>query len=48
MPIERSRDIAHVGAVELLTAVPDQTVDFFVLFDASEMDARTRQLFFEA
>ena len=30
MPIERSRDIAHVGAVELLTAVPDQTVDFFV------------------
>jgi catechol 2,3-dioxygenase len=27
---ERSRDIAHVGAVELLTAVPDQTTDFFV------------------
>jgi catechol 2,3-dioxygenase len=30
MPVERSRDIAHVGAVELLTEVPDQTVDFFV------------------
>src|SRR5579875_3440067 len=29
-PVERSRDIAHVGAVELFTQVPDQTVDFFV------------------
>jgi catechol 2,3-dioxygenase len=27
---ERSRDIAHVGAVELLTAVPEQTAEFFV------------------
>lgn len=30
MPIERSRDIAHVSAVQLRTAVPEQTVDFFV------------------
>ena len=30
MSPERSRDIAHVGAVELLTAVPEQTADFFV------------------
>jgi catechol 2,3-dioxygenase len=30
MPVERSRDIAHVGAVELRSAVPEQTVDFFV------------------
>ncbi|HEX3824939.1 MAG TPA: VOC family protein [Mycobacteriales bacterium] len=28
--VERCRDIAHVGAVEILTAVPEQTVDFFV------------------
>jgi len=27
---ERSRDIAHVGAVELLTAVPEETARFFV------------------
>ncbi len=26
----RRRDLAHVGAVELLTQVPDQTADFFV------------------
>ncbi len=30
MSPERSRDIAHVGAVELLTAVPEQTAEFFV------------------
>ena len=29
-PGGRCRDIAHVGAVELRTAVPEQTVDFFV------------------
>ena len=29
-PPERCRDIAHVSAVELRTAVPEQTVDFFV------------------
>ena len=29
-PAERCRDIAHVSAVELRTAVPEQTVDFFV------------------
>jgi catechol 2,3-dioxygenase len=27
---ERSRDIAHVGAVELFTPTPEDTVDFFV------------------
>ena len=27
---ERCRDIAHVSAVELRSAVPEQTVDFFV------------------
>jgi catechol 2,3-dioxygenase len=30
MPSERSRDIAHVSAVQLRTQVPEQTVDFFV------------------
>jgi catechol 2,3-dioxygenase len=30
MPVERSRDIAHVGAIELRSAVPEETVDFFV------------------
>ena len=30
MPVERSRDIAHVSAVQLRTEVPEQTVDFFV------------------
>ena len=29
-PAERCRDVAHVSAVELRTAVPEQTVDFFV------------------
>ncbi len=29
-PAERCRDIAHVSAVELRSAVPEQTVDFFV------------------
>jgi catechol 2,3-dioxygenase len=28
--VERSRDIAHVGAVELFTPTPEETVDFFV------------------
>jgi len=30
MSAERCRDIAHVSAVQLLTQVPDQTIDFFV------------------
>jgi catechol 2,3-dioxygenase len=30
MSVERSRDIAHVSAVQLRTQVPEQTVDFFV------------------
>src|SRR5580658_2941546 len=30
MPSERSRDIAHVSAVQLRTAKPADTVDFFV------------------
>lgn len=30
MPGPRSRDLAHVGSVELFTAKPQETVDFFV------------------
>ncbi|HEY3907169.1 MAG TPA: VOC family protein [Streptosporangiaceae bacterium] len=38
MSVERSRDIAHVSAVQLRTQVPEQTVDFFVrLLGLSEL-----------
>jgi catechol 2,3-dioxygenase len=49
MPVERSRDIAHLGAAELLTTAPDQTVDFFVrLMGMSEVGRKGDSVYLHA